>query len=84
VDFTSKGGEDMDTAQLDVKHGEWFEIDCRKMPSEKNCKLVMMAPADQMDDLLDAAVSHAIKTHGHKESGELRNGIKSSIEPINL
>jgi hypothetical protein len=76
----------MDTAQLGVTHGEWLEVNCGKMPSEKNCKLVMMAPTDQMDDLLDAAVAHAIKTHGHKqsESGELRYGVKSAVEQISL
>jgi predicted small metal-binding protein len=76
----------MDTAQLGVSHGEWLEVNCGKMPSEKNCKLVIMAPAGQEEDLLDAAVAHAIKTHGHKESEsqELRNGTRSALETLQL
>jgi predicted small metal-binding protein len=76
----------MDTAQLGVSHGEWLEVNCGKMPSEKNCKLVIMAPSDQEDDLLDAAVAHAIKTHGHTESEakDLRKGTRDNIEVLAL
>jgi predicted small metal-binding protein len=76
----------MDTAQLGVTHGEWLEVNCGKMPSEKNCKLVMMAPSDQEDDLLDAAVAHAIKTHGHNESEtqKLRKGTKDMVQTLNV
>jgi predicted small metal-binding protein len=76
----------MDTAQLGVTHGEWLEVNCGKMPSKKKCKLVIMAPADQKDDLLDAAVAHAIKSHGHKESEsqELRRGTNTQIETLTL
>ncbi|PIR59298.1 MAG: DUF1059 domain-containing protein, partial [Candidatus Pacebacteria bacterium CG10_big_fil_rev_8_21_14_0_10_56_10] len=38
-------------------------IDCRQMPSEANCQLTMMGPED---DLLDAAVDHAVNKHGHQ------------------
>jgi hypothetical protein len=74
------------TSQLGVKHGEWVEVNCGKMPSEKNCKLVIMAPSDQQEDLLDAAVAHAIKSHGHQESESqrLRSGTISMIETVNL
>lgn len=76
----------MDTAQLGVTHGEWLEVNCGKMPSEKNCKLVIMAPTGQEEDLLDAAVAHAIKTHGHKESEAqaIRKGTRSQIEILTL
>jgi len=77
---------DMNTTQLGVSHGEWLEVNCGKMPSEKNCKLVIMAPSGQEDDLLDAAVAHAIKTHGHKESESeaLRKGTREQVETLTL
>jgi predicted small metal-binding protein len=49
------------------------------MPSEKNCKLVIMAPADQRDDLVEAAVAHAVKSHGDKDTPELRGGLNEMI-----
>ena len=52
--------------------GRWLVSNCGKLPSEKNCKLVMMAPENQREDLLDASVAHAIKSHAHKDSNELR------------
>ncbi len=58
----------------------WKMLDCGKMPSEKNCQLKMMAPADQVEDLLDAGIAHAIKTHGHEETLELREQLRSAVE----
>jgi hypothetical protein len=37
-------------------------IDCRDMPSESNCTLAIAG--DDIEDLLDAAVSHAASKHG--------------------
>ncbi len=54
------------------------------MPSEKNCKLVMMAPADQKEDLIDAEVAHAVKSHGHQDTPELREKISKTIETKEL
>ncbi|MBI2051339.1 DUF1059 domain-containing protein [Candidatus Roizmanbacteria bacterium] len=54
------------------------------MPSEKNCRLVMMAPADQREDLLDAGVAHAVKSHGHQESPELREGVAKTLEEVTV
>jgi hypothetical protein len=84
--YLQKGVRDMDTARLGVTHGEWLEVNCGKMPSEKHCKLVIMAPSDQEEDLLDAAVAHAIKTHGHtdSESKELRSGTRDAMETLTL
>lgn len=58
----------------------WKQLDCGKMPSEKGCKLVMKAPEDQVEDLLDAGVAHAVKTHGHEETPELREQLRSMVE----
>lgn len=45
-------------------------IDCRDFPSEKNCTVAMSA--DDEKELLDAAVDHSVKVHGHTDSPEFR------------
>ena len=52
-------------------------IDCRDHPSEKNCSL-KISGAEQ--EVLDAAVQHAISAHGHKDTPELREQIKSMLK----
>jgi predicted small metal-binding protein len=52
-------------------------IDCRKMPSENNCTLTI---AGTEDEVLDAAVAHAVSAHGHTNSPELREMIRSGLE----
>jgi len=52
-------------------------IDCRNYPSEKNCSLKMSGPEEEV---LDAAVQHAVSAHGHKNSPELRDQIKSMLK----
>jgi hypothetical protein len=65
----------MSIEQLNLKSGTWIVADCSKMKSEKNCHLVMMAPEEQKDDLLEAAVAHAVRDHSHEESDNLRKQI---------
>lgn len=52
-------------------------IDCREVPSEKNCTVSIAA--DSKTELLDAAVQHAVAVHGHKDSPELRDMIGKAI-----
>ncbi len=52
-------------------------LDCRKMPSESNCSLMI---AGREDEVLDAAVDHAVAKHGHEYSLELREMIRSGLE----
>ena len=58
----------------------WALIDCGKYPSDENCKIKLSTPAEQVEKLIDLAVHHACKNHGHQDSQELRNQIKSSVE----
>ena len=53
-------------------------VDCRKMPSETNCSLTI---AGTEEEVLNAAALHAVSVHGHEDSPELREGIKSGLEP---
>jgi hypothetical protein len=52
-------------------------VDCRKMPSETNCSLTI---AGREDEVLDAATAHAVATHGHENTPELREQIRAGLE----
>jgi predicted small metal-binding protein len=52
-------------------------VDCRKMPSEINCTLTI---AGEEDEVLDAAVAHAVDKHGHENTPELREMIRGGLE----
>lgn len=54
-------------------------IDCRDLPSDSNCTLAIAG--DDVEDLLDAAVLHAVTTHGHQDAPELREGIRGGLKP---
>ena len=55
-------------------------IDCRNYPSEKNCTLKI---SGKEDEVLDAAVQHAVSAHGHENSPELRDQLKSMLQEEN-
>jgi predicted small metal-binding protein len=52
-------------------------IDCRNYPSEKNCSLKISCTEEEV---LDAAVQHAVSAHGQRNSSELRDQIKSMLK----
>lgn len=53
-------------------------IDCRQFPSEINCTLALAA--DSENELLEAAVQHAVAVHKHTDTPELRNMIRDSMK----
>jgi predicted small metal-binding protein len=57
--------------------GQRKSIDCRNYPSEKNCSLKISGTEEEV---LDAAVQHAVSAHGHENSPELRDQIKSMLK----
>ena len=60
-----------------MDNGKRYAADCRKMPSEKNCDVYM---SGSKEHLVNAAVAHAVRDHGHKDSPELRSEIESMLE----
>jgi predicted small metal-binding protein len=54
-------------------------VDCRKIPSDANCTLTI---AGTQDEVMDAAVAHAISRHGDEDTPELRQMITSSMEDV--
>jgi len=49
-------------------------IDCREYPSEMNCTLALSANTEE--ELLEAAVQHAVAVHGHKDTPEFRSQLR--------
>jgi predicted small metal-binding protein len=49
-------------------------IDCREFPSDMNCTVAISADTDQ--ELLDAAVQHAVAVHQHQDSPEFRQQLR--------
>ncbi len=45
-------------------------IDCRNYPSAQNCTVAISA--DSKDELVEAAVQHAVAVHGHQDTPEFR------------
>jgi hypothetical protein len=52
-------------------------IDCRNYPSEKNCTLKISGTEKEV---LDAATEHAVAAHGHSNSPELREQLRSILK----
>jgi hypothetical protein len=74
----------MTLGALDLKAGTWLAVNCGKFPSEKNCQLVIMAPAHQRDDLVEAASAHAVRVHGHPDTPQLRQELGKHLETLEL
>lgn len=55
-------------------------IDCRDYPSERDCTLRIEGTEEEV---IEAAVSHAIVSHGHTENPELREHIRALLKPVN-
>jgi uncharacterized protein DUF1059 len=55
--------------------------DCRALPSDKNCSLYVAGTAEEV---LEVAVAHAVKSHGHAETPTLRDQLRSLLkdEPL--
>ena len=54
-------------------------IDCREVPSDMNCSVAIAADSEQ--ELVEAAVQHAVAVHGHADTPEFRRQIASAIKP---
>ena len=54
-------------------------VDCRLYPSEKGCTLSIEGTEEEV---IEAAISHALTAHGHTNSPELREKIKSLVKDV--
>ena len=53
-------------------------IDCRDHPSDSGCTLRLEGSEEEV---LEAAVNHAITTHGHTNNPGLREQIRGLLKP---
>jgi len=53
-------------------------IDCRQYPGDIKCSLALVADSD--DELLEAAVQHAVAIHGCEDTPELRRELRSMFK----
>lgn len=53
-------------------------IDCREIPSDIKCTVAISA--DSEDELLEAAVQHAVTVHQHQDSPQLREQIRAAFK----
>ena len=59
------------------KSGTRKVADCRRFPSVMNCSLRISGTEDEV---IRAATEHAISVHGHKDSPELRDQIRKTLQ----
>jgi len=52
-------------------------IDCRNYPGERNCSLRISGTEDE---ILEIAVQHAVTSHGHPNTPELREQLRSMLQ----
>lgn len=52
-------------------------IDCREFPSEMHCSVALSA--DSEEELMTAAVQHAVSVHGHQDTPELRAQLRQCL-----
>ena len=50
--------------------------DCREFPSENNCTLTI---SGEEEEVLQAAMEHAVAVHGHTRDDKLRGSIRSML-----
>jgi predicted small metal-binding protein len=51
-------------------------VDCRGIPSESNCTLMI---SGEEDEVMRTAVQHAVSVHSHTDDPELRRGIREGM-----
>jgi hypothetical protein len=51
--------------------------DCRAFPSENNCSLYI---AGTPDEVLEIAISHAVRSHGHEDTPEFREELRAFLK----
>lgn len=68
-------------ASTEIKEAHMAEtrkvIDCRRFPADKPCSIAISGTEE---DVVDLAVLHASSVHGHADSPELREQLRSMLE----
>lgn len=52
-------------------------LDCRDQPSDSNCTLMI---SGEEDEVVRAGAEHAASVHGHQDTPELRDALRSGLK----
>jgi hypothetical protein len=52
--------------------------DCRRFESDNNCSVTIMG---SREEVIPLAIQHAVNTHGHQDTPELRQQTEAMLEP---
>ncbi|MFH7598555.1 DUF1059 domain-containing protein [Streptomyces racemochromogenes] len=52
-------------------------MDCREYPSEVGCTLTIIG---EEDEVMDAAVQHAVAVHGEEDTQEFRDALRGMLK----
>jgi hypothetical protein len=52
--------------------------DCRRFESDSQCTLTIIG---EEDEVIEVAAAHAVATHGHSDTPELRQQLRGLLEP---
>jgi hypothetical protein len=52
--------------------------DCRRFESDSQCTLTIIG---EEGEVVEAAAAHAVATHGHNDTPELREQLRGMLEP---
>lgn len=77
TDYAKPRADRRDTGALQGSPARCY-IDCREYPSEIGCSMTLSA--DTEEELLEAAVQHAVKVHGHQDTVEFRLQLRSILK----
>lgn len=55
-------------------------IDCREFPSEMKCSIAISA--DNTEELVNAAVAHAVSVHGEHDTPQFRAELRKAIHEM--
>ena len=53
-------------------------VDCREQPSESGCTVAISA--DSEEEVVDAAVQHAVAVHQHEDTSEFREQLRGAVK----
>ncbi|HEX3830256.1 MAG TPA: DUF1059 domain-containing protein [Sporichthyaceae bacterium] len=56
-------------------------IDCGAVPNERGCTLALTG---EEEEVLVAAVAHAVAEHGHTDSAELRTALRAALTDVTV
>jgi len=56
-----------------------YYVDCRDYPSEMNCTVALAA--DTEEELLEAAIQHAVQVHGQEDTPAFRAELRGAFKP---